>query len=38
MNYKFDPTTSVHSVFVAEDYFPAIIEYSSEELNNHFIE
>ncbi|MBR6366083.1 MAG: hypothetical protein IKS10_08330 [Lachnospiraceae bacterium] len=38
MNYTFDPHTSVHSVFVAEDYFPAIIEYSSEELNNLFLE
>lgn len=38
MNYSFDASQRVHSVFVAEDYFPAIIEYSSEELNNHFIE
>lgn len=38
MNYSFDPNINVHSVFVAEAYFPAIIEYSSEELNNHFIE
>jgi len=26
------------SMFIAEDYFPAIVNFSSEELNNHFME
>ncbi len=38
MNYKIDTTVKAQSKFIAEDYFPAIIEFSSEELNNHFLE
>ncbi len=38
MNYKIDTKMKTQSKFIAEDYFPAIVEFSSEELNNHFIE
>ena len=38
MKYIFDKSTKKNSRFVAEDYFPAIIQFSSEELNNRFIE
>lgn len=38
MKYIFDKSTKQNSRFVAEDYFPAIIQFSSEELNNRFIE
>ncbi len=38
MDYTFDTTSKAQSSFISEDYFPAIIEFSSEELNNHFIE
>lgn len=38
MNYTFDTTTNIKSRFISEDYFPAIVQFSPEELNNHFIE
>ena len=38
MNYTFDATTTIKSRFISEDYFPAIVQFSSEELNNRFIE
>ncbi len=38
MNYRIDTELKAQSSFIAEEYFPAIIEFSSEELNNHFIE
>lgn len=38
MNYKIDTTVKAQSKFIAEDYFPAIVEFSLEELNNHFLE
>ena len=38
MEYKFDKSIKMESTFIAEEYFAAIINYSSEELNNHFIE
>lgn len=38
MQYKFDNNKAIRSNFIKEDYFPAIVEFSSEELNNHFIE
>lgn len=38
MKYKFDASTQMESTFIAEEYFAAIINFSSEELNNHFIE
>mgnify|MGYP006873132952 CR=1 FL=1 len=38
MKYKFDSTIKMKSKFIAEEYFSAIIKFSSEELNNHFIE
>ena len=38
MNFTFDATTKAYSQFVIDEYFPAILEFSSEELNNHFIE
>ena len=37
MKFTFDTTTQVHSQFIIDEYFPAILEYSKEELNNHFI-
>lgn len=37
MNYRFDTRVKAYSRFIAEDYFPAIVEFSSEETNNHFI-
>ncbi len=38
MKYTFDRTTKTSSKFVSETYFPAIVEFSSEELNNLFLE
>lgn len=38
MIYSFDNNTTTSSRFIQEDYFPVIIEYSSEELNNKFLE
>ena len=38
MDFTFDTTSKAQSKFISEDYFPAIVEFSSEELNNHFIE
>ena len=38
MEYKFDASIQMESTFVAEEYFAAIINFSPEELNNHFIE
>jgi hypothetical protein len=38
MKYTFDSTHIIESHFIAEEYFPVIVEFSSEELNNHFIE
>ena len=38
MNYKIDTTAKAQSKFITEDYFPAVVEFSSEELNNHFLE
>lgn len=38
MRYKFDASIQMESTFVAEEYFSAIIKFSFEELNNHFIE
>ena len=38
MNYEIDTDLKTKSTFISEEYFPAIIEFSSEELNNHFIE
>ena len=38
MNYTFNTSTSISSTFISEDYFPAIVQFSSEELNNTFIE
>jgi hypothetical protein len=38
MKYRFDNSTNPTSGFIEEEYIPATIEYSSEELNNHFIE
>ena len=38
MNYEINTNLKTKSKFIFEDYFPAIIEFSSEELNNHFIE
>lgn len=38
MNYSFDTSTKAQSKFVIEEYFPAIVEFSPEELNNYFIE
>ncbi len=38
MNYTFNANSIPTSRIVNEDYFPAIVEFSSEELNNHFIE
>ncbi|MCR4814794.1 MAG: hypothetical protein K5879_08200 [Lachnospiraceae bacterium] len=38
MKYKFDNNHVIQSSFKAEDYFPAIVMFSSEELNNRFIE
>ena len=38
MQYTFNKNINIKSTFIKEDYFPAIVEFSSEELNNHFIE
>ena len=38
MNYIIDTTKTTTSKFIPEDYFPAIVEFNDEELNNHFIE
>lgn len=38
MQYTFNKNKDISSSFIKEDYFPAIVEFSSEELNNHFIE
>lgn len=38
MQYTFNKNKNTNSTFIKEDYFPAIVEFSSEELNNHFIE
>ncbi|SCY14182.1 hypothetical protein SAMN02910371_01194 [Butyrivibrio sp. INlla14] len=38
MNYIIHTTKTATSKFIPEDYFPAIVEFSDEELNNHFIE
>jgi hypothetical protein len=38
MNYSFITSKKLDSTFKAEDYFPAIIQFSTEELNNRFIE
>ena len=38
MKYSFDANKTVFSEFIQEDYFPVIIEFSNEELNNLFIE
>ncbi len=38
MKYTFTNSKNCSSAFVAEEYFPVIIEFSKEELNNHFIE
>ena len=38
MQYTFNRNKKINSTFIKEDYFPAIVEFSSEELNNHFIE
>ena len=38
MIFSFDKEHKVTSRFVQEEYFPAIVDFSSEELNNHFIE
>lgn len=38
MKYTFANNQKCFSTFIAEEYFPIIIEFSKEELNNHFIE
>ena len=38
MNYTFSNSTTITSSTIIEDYFPIIIEYDKEELNNKFIE
>ena len=38
MHYTFSKNQNITSTFIKEEYFPAIVEFSSEELNNHFIE
>lgn len=38
MNYTFNTQNKQFSSFKSEDYFPAIIQFSSEELNNRFVE
>lgn len=38
MNYSFYDCKTTHSRFIHEDYFPVIIEFSDEELNNLFME
>jgi hypothetical protein len=38
MNYTFNNSSKQNSRFIAEEYFPAIVQFSSEELNNRFIE
>ncbi|MCR5663198.1 MAG: hypothetical protein K6G50_13895 [bacterium] len=38
MNYTFNTLTKLSSCFKSEDYFPAIVQFSSEELNNRFVE
>ena len=37
MKYRTDVTRKIPSRFISEVYFPAIVELSSEELNNRFI-
>ena len=38
MEYTLDTTTKLSSCFISEDYFPAIVQFSAEELNNRFVE
>ena len=38
MNHSFDTSNTLKSHFKSEDYFPAIVQFSSEELNNRFVE
>ena len=38
MYYSFDTSIKINSIFKAEDYFPAIVTFSAEEVNNVFIE
>lgn len=38
MNYNFSNSSTMTSSTIIEDYFPVIIEYDKEELNNKFIE
>lgn len=38
MEYTFIKGTSINSTFIQEEFFPAIVEFSSEELNNQFLE
>ena len=38
MIYEFNHTTRAISKFIKEEYFPVIVEFDSEELNNRFIE
>ena len=38
MKYRIDTAIKTESRFIIEDYFPVILEFSAEELNNHFIE
>jgi len=38
LNYSFINNQTLSSAFIAEDYFPIIIRYSDEELNNRFAE
>ncbi|MDO5296992.1 MAG: hypothetical protein Q4F00_10280, partial [bacterium] len=37
MDYTFDTAQKITSHFLAEEYFPAMIIYSEEELNNRFL-
>ena len=37
MNYTFDTQSELKSWFVSEDYFPAIVQFSQEELNNRYV-
>ena len=34
MKYKFDASVKMDSTFIAEEYFSAVLSFSSEELNN----
>lgn len=38
MKFKFDASVKMDSTFIAEEYFSAVLRFSFEELNNHFIE